>query len=108
LVQQLQLTLPCALLPAEQFGGAFSLVTNDIKQNIEVSQSRLPKLLLDGDLSPSSRTDLLLLHLQRLRTRKEKDPQQFEVLFNIIDEEVSRNDHNHSKSCTKGLLWLKR
>jgi hypothetical protein len=48
------------------------------------------------------------LHLQRLRSRKEKDPQQFEVLFNIIDEEVSRNDHNHGKSCTKGLLWLKR
>lgn len=45
---------------------------------------------------------------QRLRTRKEQDPQQFEILFNIIDEEVSRNDHNHSKSCTKGLLWLKR
>lgn len=37
-----------------------------------------------------------------------QDPQQFEVLFNIIDEEVSRNDHTHGKSCTKGLLWLKR
>lgn len=71
----------CALVVPviEQFGGAFGLVKNDINQNIE-----------------------------RLRTRKEQDPQQFEVLFNIIDEEVSRNDHAHSKSCTKGLLWLKR
>lgn len=43
-----------------------------------------------------------------MRTRKAQDPDQFAILFNIIDEEVSRNDHNHSKSCTKGLLWLKR
>lgn len=36
------------------------------------------------------------------------NPVQFELLFEIINEEVGRNDHNHSKSCTKGLLWLKR
>lgn len=29
--------LPPCLQPAEQFGGAFSLVKNDINQNIEVS-----------------------------------------------------------------------
>lgn len=63
----------------EQFGGAFGLVKNDINQNIE-----------------------------RLRARKAEDPEQFVLLFTIVDEEVSRNDHNHSKSCTKGLLWLKR
>jgi hypothetical protein len=51
---QLQLTLPRALLPAEQFGGAFSLVTNDIKQNIEVSQIRLQGMLMDGDLSQAA------------------------------------------------------
>jgi hypothetical protein len=46
--------------------------------------------------------------LQRLRTRKASDPEQFELLFSIIEEEVGRKDDNHSKSCTKGLLWLKR
>lgn len=51
---------------------------------------------------------LLSLLLQRLRARKNQDPQQFEVLFSIIEEEVARKDDNHSKSCTKGLLWLKR
>jgi hypothetical protein len=35
-------------------------------------------------------------------------PVQFELLFSIIDEEVGRNDNDHGKSCTKGLLWLKR
>lgn len=48
------------------------------------------------------------LLLQRLRTRQATNPEQFELLFSIIDEEVARKDHNHSKSCTKGLLWLKR
>eukprot|EP00775_Hariotina_reticulata_P013032 gene13032-13161_t len=45
---------------------------------------------------------------QRLRARYTTNPQQFELLFSIVDEEVGRNDHDHSKSCTKGLLWLKR
>lgn len=46
--------------------------------------------------------------LQRLRARFLTNPQQFELLFNIIDDEVARNDHEHGRSCTKGLLWLKR
>lgn len=49
-----------------------------------------------------------VLLLQRLRNRYRSDPQQFQLLFSIIDEEVGRNDHNHGQSCTKGLLWLKR
>ncbi|WIA32266.1 hypothetical protein OEZ86_003112 [Tetradesmus obliquus] len=71
----------CSLvLPViDQFGSGFALVKNDISHNIE-----------------------------RLRTRYLTSPVQFELLFSIIDEEVGRNDHDHGKSCTKGLLWLKR
>eukprot|EP00878_Enallax_costatus_P033829 GHUV01037396.1.p1 GENE.GHUV01037396.1~~GHUV01037396.1.p1 ORF type:complete len:227 (+),score=58.98 GHUV01037396.1:625-1305(+) len=64
---------------ADQFGAAFALVKSDISGNIE-----------------------------RLRARFLTHPQQFELLFSIIEEEMSRNDHTHGKSCTKGLLWLKR
>eukprot|EP00878_Enallax_costatus_P007049 GHUV01007388.1.p1 GENE.GHUV01007388.1~~GHUV01007388.1.p1 ORF type:complete len:203 (+),score=54.81 GHUV01007388.1:625-1233(+) len=63
----------------DQFGAAFALVKSDISGNIE-----------------------------RLRARFLTHPQQFELLFSIIEEEMSRNDHTHGKSCTKGLLWLKR
>ncbi|KAF8071222.1 GLTP1 [Scenedesmus sp. PABB004] len=63
----------------DQFGSAFALVKNDISHNIE-----------------------------RLRTRFLTDPLKFELLFAIIEDEVERDDHAHSRSCTKGLLWLKR
>lgn len=98
---------------------------NDINQNIEVgacvsSRKHDPastcvhtatasssSVELTQPLPPADRR-VRFICLQRLRARQVQDPQQFAVLFNIIDEEVSRNDHNHSKSCTKGLLWLKR
>eukprot|EP00879_Flechtneria_rotunda_P011766 GHRR01012289.1.p1 GENE.GHRR01012289.1~~GHRR01012289.1.p1 ORF type:complete len:184 (+),score=49.21 GHRR01012289.1:493-1044(+) len=64
---------------ADQFGTGLGLIKSDISNNI-----------------------------QRLRDRFLTNPIQFQLLFSIIDEEVSRNDHTHGKSCTKGLLWLKR
>jgi hypothetical protein len=30
------------------------------------------------------------------------------VLFLIVEDEVARRDDNHSQSCTKAVLWLKR
>eukprot|EP00879_Flechtneria_rotunda_P020748 GHRR01021838.1.p4 GENE.GHRR01021838.1~~GHRR01021838.1.p4 ORF type:complete len:113 (+),score=21.99 GHRR01021838.1:363-701(+) len=63
----------------DQFGTGLGLIKSDISNNI-----------------------------QRLRDRFLTNPIQFQLLFSIIDEEVSRNDHTHGKSCTKGLLWLKR
>lgn len=46
--------------------------------------------------------------LQRLETRAATDPARFHLLFPIVEDELARNDHDHSRSCTKGLLWLKR
>lgn len=46
--------------------------------------------------------------VQRLHRRHETDPEQFKLIFSIIEEEVARSDHEHSQSCTKGLLWLNR
>jgi hypothetical protein len=46
--------------------------------------------------------------LQRLETRAATDPARFHLLFPIVEDELERNDHDHSRSCTKGLLWLKR
>jgi hypothetical protein len=68
-----------APLPTESFGGAFSIVRNDISTNIE-----------------------------RLRARQALAPAQFELLFPIVEDEVARNDYQGGGSCTKGLLWLKR
>lgn len=51
---------------------------------------------------------LCLLPPQRIRARKKTDPVRFELLYPIIEDEVERKDDNHSQSCTKGLLWLKR
>jgi hypothetical protein len=51
---------------------------------------------------------VLAVHVQRLRSRKATDPERFELLFSIIEDEVARKDDAHTKSCTKGLLWLKR
>jgi hypothetical protein len=48
------------------------------------------------------------LPAQRLDARFKTNQPQFERLFAIIEDELARNDHAHSKSCTKGLLWLKR
>jgi hypothetical protein len=36
------------------------------------------------------------------------DPARFSVLFAIVEDEVSRGEHTGSKSCAKGLLWLRR
>lgn len=55
-----------------------------------------PRIMVDGGL------------LQRLDTRYQTDPNKFSSLFMIVEDEVARQDHIHSKSCTKGLLWLKR
>jgi hypothetical protein len=63
---------------------------------------------LQRTLLPCCLLSILFPLLQRLRTRYLTSPVQFELLFSIIDEEVGRNDHDHGKSCTKGLLWLKR
>ena len=45
---------------------------------------------------------------QRIRARKATDPERFRVLFLIVEDEVARRDDNHSQSCTKAVLWLKR
>eukprot|EP00877_Chromochloris_zofingiensis_P001106 jgi/Chrzof1/10997/Cz05g19300.t1 len=63
----------------DKLGTAFALVRSDIGGNIE-----------------------------RLDTRYQTDPNKFSSLFMIVEDEVARQDHIHSKSCTKGLLWLKR
>jgi len=63
----------------DQFGTAFMIVKNDISGNIE-----------------------------RLAARKATDPERFHILYSMVEDELARNDYNHSKSCTKGLLWLKR
>ncbi|KAI8468072.1 MAG: putative glycolipid transfer protein [Monoraphidium minutum] len=63
----------------ESFGAAFMIVRNDISNNIE-----------------------------RIRVRKATDPERFTQLYEIIEDEIARSDHEHGHSCTKGLLWLKR
>lgn len=70
-----ELTLPLI----ESFGPAFSMVRNDIRNNVE-----------------------------RIRKRQATDPARFELLFPIVLDEVARRDDNHSQSCTKAVLWLKR
>jgi hypothetical protein len=45
---------------------------------------------------------------QRIRKRQATDPARFELLFPIVLDEVARRDDNHSQSCTKAVLWLKR
>lgn len=56
------------MLPTEQFGGAFSLVKNDINQNIEVSHRQLPKPVLDVDL-------VMHVHTCLLSVAEVEDPQ---------------------------------
>jgi Ca2+:H+ antiporter len=36
------------------------------------------------------------------------DPSRFQRLFAIVEDEVAKGEHTGSKSCAKGLLWLKR
>ena len=63
----------------DKFGAAFAIVRGDIQGNID-----------------------------RLETRRAAEPERFAALFEIVRDEVARSDADHGRSCTKGLLWLKR
>ncbi len=45
---------------------------------------------------------------QRLAARAAEQPEQSELLFDIVRAEVADGTAAGSSSCTKGLLWLKR
>ncbi len=46
--------------------------------------------------------------LQRLKTKFDSDPSQFVSLQSIVVSEIAQGFNKDSKSCTVGLLWLKR
>ena len=46
--------------------------------------------------------------LQRLQVRYDSAPDQFPTLQSIVDSEIAAGTNGGSKSCTLGLLWLKR
>ena len=45
---------------------------------------------------------------QRLQARYDSAPDQFPTLQSIVDSEIAASTSRGSKSCTIGLLWLKR
>ncbi|CAI8026676.1 Glycolipid transfer protein [Geodia barretti] len=47
-------------------------------------------------------------NIQRLQTQYDTAPDQFPTLQSIVDSEISAGTNKGSKSCTVGLLWLKR
>lgn len=46
--------------------------------------------------------------IQRLADKALTDPDRYQTLFTIVQDELVCNAHVHGTSCTKGLLWLKR
>jgi hypothetical protein len=99
------------------------MVRNDIRNNVEVGHSfprplppatdptaapnrlQAPSLTCLASMPPPLR---LCLWPQRIRKRQRTDPGRFGLLYPIVLDEVERRDHNHSQSCTKAVLWLKR
>ncbi|MEW5300617.1 MAG: hypothetical protein WDW36_003534 [Sanguina aurantia] len=63
----------------ERLGTAFILVKTDISGNIK-----------------------------RLADKASTDPDRYQTLFTIVQDELVCSAHVHGTSCTKGLLWLKR
>ena len=46
--------------------------------------------------------------LQRLQAKYDTAPDRYPTLQSIVESEVAEGTHTGSKSCTLGLLWLKR
>jgi Glycolipid transfer protein (GLTP) len=64
---------------AEKLGTGFLIVKSDINGNVE-----------------------------RLSSREQADPAKFQLLFDIVRDDVGRGEDKGSHSVTKGLLWLQR
>lgn len=48
------------------------------------------------------------LSSQRLQKKYDTAPDKFPTLQSIVDSEIAEGTNTGSKSCTVGLLWLKR
>ena len=82
---------------SESLGTAFAPARMDVSGNIDVRgtpPSCVPK--------PDARL------AQRLAARVAADPTASAKLFDVVRAEVDAGTASGSKSCTKGLLWLKR
>ena len=49
-----------------------------------------------------------LFFLQRLQDKYDTAPDKYLTLQSIVESEIAENTNRGSKSCTLGLLWLKR
>lgn len=70
----------------------------DVSGNIDVRASHTGRCLRAPDAQPA----------QRLAARVAADPAGSAKLFDVVRAEVDDGSASGSKSCTKGLLWLKR
>ncbi len=79
------------------------------------SISLLSRLSLDVDSTDKLGTGFTVVridvsgNIDRLHTRFEGSGERnFDNIYDILEDEVARNEQTDNSSCTKGLLWLKR